>query len=104
MFTYVEQMPHLPGGGGQAAIVNAIRQNVIYPKSMTHGYTVKGRVFAQFLVSAKGEVQDTKIVKGLNPELDNAVLASIKQLPRFEPGRQNGKPVPVSFTVPITFQ
>jgi TonB family protein len=104
VFTYVEQMPHLPGGGGQAAIVNTIRQNVVYPKSMTKGYTAKGRVFAQFLINAKGEVQETKIVKGLNPDLDNAVLAAIKQLPRFEPGRQNGKPVPVTFTVPIAFQ
>ncbi|RZK93419.1 MAG: energy transducer TonB, partial [Hymenobacter sp.] len=104
VYTYVEKMPHLPGGGGQAAIVNTIRQNVEYPKSMTKGNTVKGRVFAQFLVNAKGEVQETKIVKGLNPDLDNAVLASIKQLPRFEPGRQNGKPVAVTFTVPISFQ
>jgi TonB family protein len=104
VYTYVEKMPQLPGGGGQAAIVNAIRQNVEYPESMTKGNTTKGRVFAQFMVNAKGEVQETKIVKGLNPALDNAVLASIKQLPRFEPGRQDGKPVAVTFTVPITFQ
>jgi TonB family protein len=104
VYTYVEKMPQLPGGGGQAAIVNTIRQNVEYPESMTKGNTTKGRVFAQFMVNAKGEVQETKIVKGLNPALDNAVLASIKQLPRFEPGRQDGKPVAVSFTVPITFQ
>jgi TonB family protein len=103
IYTYVEQMPQLPGGGGQAAIVKTIRQNVEYPKSMTHGNTPKGSVLAQFLVNDKGEVRETKIVKGLNPALDNAVLASIQQLPRFEPGRQNGKPVPVSFTVPITF-
>jgi TonB family protein len=103
IYTYVEQMPQLPGGGGQAAIVKTIRQNVEYPKSMTKGNTPKGSVFAQFLVNAKGEVRETKIVKGLNPALDNAVLASIQQLPRFEPGRQDGKPVAVTFTVPITF-
>ena len=103
VYTYVEQMPQLPGGGGQAAIVKTIRQNVEYPKSMTKGNTPKGSVLARFLVNAKGEVQETKIVKGLNPALDNAVLASIQQLPRFEPGRQNGKPVAVAFTVPITF-
>ncbi|WP_233635824.1 TonB family protein [Hymenobacter setariae] len=103
VFTYVEQMPQLPGGGGQAAIVNTIRQNVEYPKSMTKGNTPKGKVFAQFTVNEKGEVRETKIVKGLNPALDNAVLASIQQLPRFEPGRQDGKPVAVSFTVPVTF-
>jgi len=104
VYTYVEQMPQLPGGGGQAAIVKTIRQNVEYPKSMTKGNTPKGRVFAQFLVNTKGEVQETKIVKGLNPALDDAILASIKQLPRFEPGRQNNKPVSVTFTVPIEFQ
>nr|GFC48822.1 hypothetical protein [Tanacetum cinerariifolium] len=42
VFTYVEQMPQLPGGGGQAAIVKTIRQNVEYPESMTKGNTVKG--------------------------------------------------------------
>jgi TonB family protein len=103
VYTYVEQMPQLPGGGGQAAIVKTIRQNVEYPKSMTKGNTPKGSVLARFLVDAKGEVRETKIVKGLNPALDNAVLASIQQLPRFEPGRQDGKPVAVAFTVPITF-
>jgi TonB family protein len=100
IFTYVEQMPQLPGGGGQPAIVQAIQNKLVYPV----GEKTEGRVFVKFTVAADGAVHDTEIVKGLTPTFDSAVLAAVKQLPQFEPGKQNGKPVAVTFTVPIQFQ
>jgi TonB family protein len=99
VFTYVEQMPHLPSGGGQQGIVNAIKRNTVDPA----GKKITGRVFVKFVVTDTGDVQNTEIVKGLAPSYDATVLAAVQQLPRFEPGRQNGKPVAVTFTVPIEF-
>ncbi len=99
VYTYVEQMPQLPSGGGQQGIVNAIKQKTVDPV----GKRIAGRVFVKFVVTDNGDVQNTEIVKGLAPSYDATVLAAVQQLPRFEPGRQDGKPVAVTFTVPIEF-
>ena len=102
-FTYVEQMPQLPGGGGTAAIVAAIQKAVKYPpKAVANG--IEGKLFASFTVNSKGEVTDVKIVQGLGYGLDEETMRAIKTLPRFVPGKQNGREVNVSFTVPITYR
>jgi len=100
VYTYVEQMPRLPTADGMGPIVQQIQDNFVYPT----GPHQEGRVFASFTVKADGSVGDTKIVKGLGPAYDEAVLAAIQKLPRFVPGVQSGKAVAVSFTVPITFK
>lgn len=100
LYTYVEQMPQLPGGGGQFAIVKAIQDKLAYPV----GNKATGRVFAKFTVNSKGVVQNAEIVKGLNAACDQAVLAAINQLPQFTPGQQSGRTVSVSFTVPVQFE
>ena len=63
-----------------------------------------GRVFASFTVGADGWVRDVRIVKSLHPLFDAEVLRVIRALPRFEPGRQRGKPVAISWTMPVTFR
>ena len=99
----VEQMPELPGGGGTAAIVAAIQKAVKYPsKAIANG--VEGRVYVSFTVDSKGEVTDVKIVKGLGSGLDEETMRAISALPRFIPGKQNGREVSVSFTVPVTYR
>ncbi|RZK89314.1 MAG: TonB family protein, partial [Hymenobacter sp.] len=97
------QMPQLPGGGGQPAIVQAIKDRVtaVYEKTATKEAIPAGRVFVRFIVDTDGTVQDVKMVKGLLPAWDAAVVAAVQKLPRFEPGRQNGQAVAVDFTVPI---
>lgn len=101
VYTYVDQMPQLPGGGYVAAIVQAIQSKVVYPKGAAA--LTSGRVFASFTVQADGTVNNPHIIKGLTDEFDEAVLTAIRQLPRFEPGKQDGQAVAVSFTVPISF-
>ena len=102
VYTYAEQMPELPGGGGNQAIVEFIQQHLAYPKVAAADQRT-GRVFASFNVDSQGEVQAPAIVKGLGAAYDEAVLAAVRQLPRFVPGKQDGKAVTVSFTVPILF-
>ena len=102
VYTYVEQMPELPGGGGLGAIVNAIQKSVRYPR-MAQANGVEGKVFASFTVNENGDVSDVKIVKGING-LDEETVRAIKTLPKFRPGKQNGRAVRVSFTVPVTYK
>ncbi len=102
VYTYVEQMPELPGGGGNKAIVEAIQLHLTYPE-VALASRKNGRVFVSFVVTEKGDVQAIKILKSLGPEYDAAVEAAVRKLPRFEPGRQDGKAVSVSYTVPVQF-
>jgi TonB family protein len=104
VYSFAEQMPKLPGDGGQRAIVEAIQRKLVYPEAKAGEALPDGRVFANFVVDTDGTVQDATIVKSLSVVFDNAVLAAIRQLPRFEPGRQNDKAVAVSFTVPVEFR
>ncbi|WP_230687729.1 energy transducer TonB [Hymenobacter ruricola] len=103
VYTYVEQMPTLPGGGGNAAIVAAIQKATKYPPLALRNQ-VEGRIFVSFTVNAQGDVSDVKVVKGLGSGLDEETIRAVKTLPKFIPGKQNGRAVSVSFTVPITFK
>jgi protein TonB len=101
-YTYAEKMPQLPGGGGQAAIVNAIHQRIVCSPEVLRDQ-VHGRVFVMFTIAPTGLVQGVTVRKGLRADCDSAVVQAVRQLPRFEPGIQAGKPVAVSLTVPVTF-
>ena len=103
VYTYVEQMPQLPGGGGNGAIVAAIQKATKYPPLALRNQ-VEGRIFVSFTVNAQGDVSDVKVVKGLGSGLDEETVRAVKTLPKFIPGKQNGRAVSVSFTVPITFK
>jgi len=103
VYTYVEQMPQLPGGGGQQAIVNAIQKAFRYP-AVDLRNQIEGRVFAKFTVDENGGLTDVEVVKGLSGTIDAETIRAIKTLPKFIPGKQNGRAVKVSFTVPISLK
>ena len=96
-------MPSFPGGGGNAATINAIQSKLTYPQAALR-QNIQGRVLVEFTVGKTGEVGDARITKGIGGGCDEAVLAAVYRLPRFTPGTQAGRPVAVSFTVPIAFK
>ena len=103
-FFEFEVMPvYSEGNGGFDAMVRAVMRNVKYPKDALKA-KAEGKVLVSFVVNSKGEVADIKVVKGAFPSLDAAALWAVQQLKSFAPGQQDGKPVAVSFTVPITFR
>jgi TonB family protein len=104
IYTYVEQMPQLGEGGGMPALVQAVQSKISYPRAIPGETPPSGRAFVSFVVDADGTVQDTKIVKGLSPAFDAAVVAAVQQLPRFAPGKQAGQPVAVAYTLPVEFK
>ena len=104
VYTYVEQMPQLPGVGDIPAVIAYIQQRVVQWPKGTGRVDAEGRVFVSFTVDTTGQVRDVRILKGLHPLLDAEALRVVQALPSFTPGRQNGKPVNVSLVVPITFR
>lgn len=101
VFFIVENMPEFPGG--DLELRKHISQNVSYPEIAKEN-GIQGRVFVQFVVNQKGKVEQVKVVRGVDPALDKEAIRVITNLPSWKPGSQRGKPVRVSFTVPINFQ
>lgn len=64
---------------------------------------VEGRVFIRFIVDENGEVQEPEILKDIGAGCGEAAIEGIKQL-KFTPGTQNGQPVSVYYTLPVTFK
>ena len=99
-YVVVEEMPMFPGG--DEALLKYIAENTIYPES-SKAQNIQGRVIIRFCVTAKGGVDQISILKGVAPELDAEAMRVVQTLPKFIPGRQSGKDVPVWYMVPITF-
>ena len=100
IFEVVEQNPTFPGG--TAALMSWLSQNIKYPVIAAEN-GIKGRVIVQFVVEKDGSITDVVVVKSVDPSLDKEATRVIKNMPHWIPGRQNGSPVRVRFTVPVTF-
>ncbi|GAB3586289.1 energy transducer TonB [Hymenobacter daeguensis] len=102
VYTYVEEMPQLPGGGGNAAICAAIQKSIHIPP-FQGDFPQGSRVMVEFTVPESGEVRDVYIIQSIDSRIDSEVVRAVKALPRLLPGRQQGRAVSVKYTMPITF-
>lgn len=100
-FTTVEQMPTFPGG--EAEMQKYIANNLKYPVSAQEN-SIQGRVTIRFVVTASGEISDVKVLKGIDPACDREAVRVVKSMPKWIPGKQNGRQVAVYFTLPIVFK
>lgn len=98
----VETPPKFNGEG-----INEFAQwlmgKLVYPESAKKA-GIDGRAMVQFTVSSTGKVCDVKIVRGIDPEIDKAVLETVSSSPDWTPGMIDGKPVAVSYMIPVVFQ
>lgn len=101
VFTVVEEMPEYPGG--MSEFMKFIAQNIKYPADALQG-KVEGRVIARFVVCKDGSISDIEIMRSVSPSLDAEAVRVLKLMPKWKPGRQRGRAVPVKFTVPVTFR
>lgn len=100
IFFIVEEMPEFPGGPTE--ISRFIMENVKYPV-IAQENGIQGKVYVSFIVNGKGEVENVKIARGVDPSLDKEAIRVVQSLPKWKPGKQRNKPVKVSFTIPVSF-
>ena len=99
-FSVVEQMPEYPGG--MRAGLEFMARNLRYPtKAQEAGK--QGCVIVQFVVRKDGSLSDFKVLRPVDPWLDAEAIRVISTMPKWKPGMQDGKPVSVKFTLPVTF-
>jgi len=65
---------------------------------------IEGKVILQFVVGPTGEITMIKVIRSADPLLDNEAIRVISSMPKWRPGKNNGNPVPVYFSLPVTFQ
>lgn len=95
----MEQMPVFRGG--EKRLRKLLAQNLRWP---AEAKSIEGKVFVGFIVDKKGQVRNIRLLKGLHPALDAEALRVVQLLDgNFEPGQQNGRPVDVNYTIPVTF-
>ena len=100
VFFIVEEMPEFPGG--DAALRAYIASSVKYPQ-IAQENGIQGKVYVNFVVGKDGGISNVKIARGVDPSLDKEAIRVVTNLPKWKPGKQGGKPVRVSYTVPINF-
>ena len=98
---YVAQMPEFPGG--VSALMEYLATNLKYcPDAREVG--ISGTVFVSFVVWKDGTIRNIKIKRSLSDCLDKVVIQAVENMPRWNPGMQNGKKVNVEFVLPVTFK
>lgn len=99
--TIPEQLPVFPGG--DSALLAYVAQHLKYPGQAIRD-SVQGVVQLRFVVLENGHVGKVQIIKSLESHCDAEAKRVVKSLPRFIPGKQQGKAVRVWYTLPIRFQ
>lgn len=96
-----EMMPSFPGG--DAALFKYLGQHINYPADAQEA-GIQGRVLVRFTVGKDGAIRNARVIKGVHPSLDREALRVVNSMPHWIPGKQDGKPVAVFFSLPITFR
>ena len=101
VFNVVEQMPEFPGGAPE--MMKFLATNVKYPEE-AYSKGIQGRVILTFIVEKDGSISNVKVAKSVNEAIDAEAVRVVELMPKWKPGKQNGKEVRVKYTIPVTFR
>lgn len=101
IFITVEEDPVFPGG--PEALLKYIAENTVYPAEAVEN-NISGKVIVKFAVWSDGSVKRIEVIRKVDPMLDAEAMRVVSTIPAWKPGKQNGKPVPVWYSVPVNFK
>lgn len=101
-FALVEEKPKFKGGDAND-FSKWVMSNIVYPEIAKEN-GVQGRVTLQFTVTKDGLVKDVKVLRGVDPSLDKEAVRIVSSSPKWTPGKQRERAVPVTYTFPVIFQ
>jgi TonB family protein len=101
--SYVEELPEFPGG--MTALKAFIDANLKIPE-VALDQRIEGKCYLQFVVSAQGNISNVKVVRGVPDcdECDKEAIRMVKAMPKWKPGKIEGKPVNSTFNLPVSFK
>lgn len=101
IFLVVEDRPEPKGG--MKAFNKYLKKNLKYPKQARR-MGVEGKVFLEFIVDKDGSLTNIKVLKGIGAGCDEEAVRVIRQAPKWNPGKQRGRPVKVRMSIPVIFK
>ena len=101
VYENADVMPSYPGGSN--GLMQYIAKNLKYPLVCEEN-GIQGRVVVSFVVEKDGSVADVNVTKSVNPALDKEAKRLVNSMPKWSPGKIDGKPVRVKYSIPITFR
>ena len=101
IYDAVEKMPEFPGG--KEALKSYVASSIKYPAEAEKA-GIQGRVHTAFIVEKDGCVTGARAMTSVDPQLDAEALRIVRNMPKWTPGMQDGKPVRVKYLVPVTFR
>jgi protein TonB len=97
----VEEMPSFPGGpSAMLAFIDNVKRYPVGAEELC----AQGRVIVRVVVEKDGSLRNIKVVKSVDPSLDKEAIRVVEQMPKWIPGKQDGKPVRVKYFIPISFR
>ena len=101
VYDIVEQMPSFPGG--PAELMKWLSSHIQYP-AIAIDICIQGTVIVAFIVEPDGSVSNAKLVRSVDPCIDQEALRVVRQMPKWNPGKRAGIPVRVRYCLPIKFK
>jgi protein TonB len=88
--------------GGNEARLKYLSKNMNYPKEARNS-DIQGAIYLNFIIERDGSITNVKVIRGIGGGCDEEAARVVRNMPKWEPGLKNGKPVRVSFMMPIKF-
>ena len=102
IYLKVDKKPEFPGG--QDSLDKYIKENMRYGEMISkYQADAIGRIFVNFIVEPDGSITSVKVIRGIYEHYDEEAVRVVKSMPKWQPGKQNGKPVRVSYIIPVVF-
>jgi len=101
VYDLVDEMPSFPGG--PAELMKWLSSHVQYP-AIAIDICIQGTVIVAFIVEPDGSVSNAKLVRSVDPSIDQEALRLVGQMPKWNPGKRAGIPVRVRYCLPIKFK
>jgi len=99
--TFVEVMPEFEGG--QNEFIKYLTSHIEYPV-LDSSENINTKLVIEFVIDGKGEITMTRILRSINPTFDNHIVEVLKNMPKWKPGMNNGKAIPVKMVIPINIE
>jgi protein TonB len=101
VYEFVEELASFPGG--PASLNQWLAQNIRYP-AMARNNNIQGRVTVSIIIEKDGSISNAEVVRGIDPSLDKEAIRVVYAMPKWNPGKQNGKIVRSKYTLPVNFK
>lgn len=99
--TFVEVMPEFEGGQGE--FLKYLTEHIEYP-TLDSSKSINTKLVIEFVIDKKGEITMTRILRSINPTFDNHVVEVLKNMPKWNPGMNEGKTVAVKMILPLNIE